>query len=93
MTRFRALDASPLVKTWTKDHKIKIPYRFRNKRKKYIPDIVVEYHDGRKFLEEIKGYIYQPGKFVLKNGAAKLYCQMRGWTYRIIYKDGLEKIE
>jgi hypothetical protein len=93
LRRFVALDASPLVKTWTKKHGIRISYRYKKSKKKYLPDILVEYNDGRKFLEEIKGFVYQPAKFVLKNGVAKLYCHMRRWTYRIIWEDGLEKVQ
>lgn len=82
-----------MVKSWTKDHHLKLPYKYHQRRHRYIPDIVVEYNDGRKFLEEIKGYVYQPGKFVMKNATAKLYCTLKRWTYRIIWEDGLEKVE
>lgn len=92
LRRFRALDASPLVKTWTKDHKLKLPYKLKHRRHRYIPDIVVEYHDGRKFLEEVKGYVYEPKKFIMKNASAKVYCSLKKWTYRIIWEDDLDTV-
>jgi hypothetical protein len=88
-----ALDSSPLVKTWTKKHGLRLPYRLRGKKRKYIPDLVVEYHDGRTFLEEVKGFIYNPAKFVMKNGIAKAYCKLRGWEYRIVFEEGLERVD
>lgn len=93
LRRFKALDASPLVKTWTKDHKLRLPYRLGRRRHRYVPDIVVEYNDGRMFLEEVKGHVYDPLKFVMKNGTAKVYCALKKWTYRIIWEDGLDKVD
>lgn len=84
---------SPLVKDWTKKHGLKLPYRHRNRKKRYIPDILVVYHDGRTYLEEVKGFIYAPAKFVKKNGIAKAYCNLRGWTYRLIFEADLEMVE
>lgn len=36
------LEGMPGVKTWTKKHNIKIPYRFFFIKRNYIPDFLVE---------------------------------------------------
>ena len=92
LRRFIALDASPLVKTWTKNHGLKIPYKTLGKKHKYIPDIVVEYHDGRKYLEEVKGFVYDKIMFGAKNIYAVSYCLTHGMKYRIIFKEQLEHV-
>jgi hypothetical protein len=90
LERFKTLDESSLVKTWTKRHGIRIGYRSGRKRRKYIPDILVEYHDGRIILEEVKGYVFDKMNFARKNLAARLYCNLRNIEYRIIFRDDLK---
>jgi hypothetical protein len=97
LRRFQALDSSPLVKTWTKRHGIRIAYKGRGKKgnrkiRHYIPDILVEYHDGRIFLEEVKGYVFDVIEFARKNHAARAYCVRRRISFRLIYKDDLEEV-
>lgn len=86
------MDISPLVQTWTKKHKIRIPYYLRGRKKHYLPDILVEYKDGSIYLEEVKGVIFNSMKFGLKNLAALGYCARHGIVYRIIYKEGLDTV-
>ncbi len=86
------LDSLPQVKTWTKLHKIRIHYKLHKRRKRYTPDILVEYVDGRKVLEEVKGFVYDRRKFMQKNGAALLYCMRRGIIFRILYEEDLETV-
>jgi hypothetical protein len=89
LKRFIFLDSSPLVKTWTKDHGIRIRYTHRNRRHHYIPDILVELNDGRHILEEIKGKIWDPILMGHKNLTAICYCVSRGWTFRVLRGDDL----
>ncbi len=92
LRRFRALDASPLVKTWGRS-RAKIRYRLGRRKKRYHPDIFVVYHDGRIFLEEVKGYIFNRRQYLRKKIMTEGICKMRGWTYRVVFEDGLEKVE
>lgn len=92
LTRFKALDESPLVESWTKNHNIKIRYKLGKRRKKYIPDILVKYKDGRVFIEEVKGYVWDKKKFAMKNLYAVSFCMSKGMTYRIIYSELLSTV-
>ena len=92
LKRMQALDSDPAVKWWTKNHGIKIPYKEGRKRRRYIPDFLVELIDGRQFLEEVKGFIYQRMNFARKNLAAAMWCALRGVQYRIVYKEELERL-
>jgi hypothetical protein len=92
LRRFKALDASPLVRTWTKSHNIRIRYQQFRKRRRYFPDILVERVDGSRQLEEVKGHVWDPLKFKLKNLAARLYCERRDIEYRILYEADLDVV-
>ena len=94
LRRFKALDASPLVKSWTKKHKIKIPYTLHGKRHRYIPDILIKYHDGRIVLEEVKGFVFDKAKFAAKNVAALLVTSMyENTTFRVVFGEQLEIVD
>lgn len=71
-----------------------IPYRIKRRRHRYHPDILIEYHDGRKVLEEVKGYIFDMRKFAAKNVAALLVASMfKNTTFRVVFGDQLEVVE
>jgi hypothetical protein len=53
----------------------------------------VEYKDGRIFLEEIKGRIWDHVAFGVKNLTAVSYCLNRGMRYRIIFREQLELVD
>jgi hypothetical protein len=55
------LEGMPGVKTWTKKHNIKIPYRLFFIKRNYIPDFLVELNDGSKEIHETKGLSSAPG--------------------------------
>lgn len=93
LRRFKALDASELVKSWTKKHGLELHYKLRGRRHRYLPDILVEYKDGRIFLEEIKGRIWDHIAFGVKNLTAASYCFNRGMRYRIIFREQLELVD
>jgi hypothetical protein len=63
------------------------------RKRRYHPDIFVVYHDGRIFLEEVKGYVFNKRQFIKKNAMANFYCRAKGWTYRILYEKDLEKVD
>lgn len=92
LRRFEVLDSSPLVKTWTKKHKLKLGYKSFGSWHKYIPDILIQLTDGSKILEEIKGHIFDKRQFMKKNRAALAYCTLRGWKFRTVFLDDLERV-
>ena len=92
LRRFIALDNSPLVKSWGRA-KLRIRYKVGKSRHKYHPDIFVIYNDGRIFLEEVKGFIWNKKVFLKKKFMAEWLCKQRGWEYRVIYQDKLETVE
>jgi len=82
------LEGMPGVKTWTKKHNIKIPYRLFFIKRNYIPDFLVELNDGSKEIHETKGL---PFLFLLstklKKQSAEEYCKKVGWKYKLITKE------
>lgn len=92
LRRFQALDRSALVKYWSRSQD-KIRYKLGKRKRRYHPDIFVVYHDGRIFLEEVKGYIFDKRQFVKKKMMAEWTCKVRGWTYRVLFEKDLEKVE
>lgn len=81
------LERDPAVKSWTKRHGIKIPYRFLVMRRHYLPDFLVEYQDGSKQIHETKGLpllLWLSTK--LKGQTAEKFCKERGWKYKLITK-------
>src|SRR5262245_11318446 len=92
LRRFVALDDSPIVRSWTKRHGLRIPYRLAKRRRRYVPDIRVEYHDGRVFLEEIKGKVWSRMEFGAKNLAALSFCVLKGMTFRILFREQLDRV-
>jgi len=82
------LEGMPGVKTWTKRHNIKIPYRFFFIKRNYIPDFLIELNDGSKEIHETKGL---PFLFLLSTKLKKLsaeqYCKTLGWKYKLITKE------
>jgi len=82
------LEGMPGVKSWTKKHNIKIPYKIFFVSRNYEPDFLVEFNDGSKEIHETKGY---PFLFWLsthlKMESAEQYCKNLGWKYKFITKD------
>lgn len=82
------LEGMPGVKSWTKKHNIKIPYKFLFIKRNYIPDFLIELNDGSKEIHETKGL---PLLFLLSTKLKKLsaeeYCKKLGWRYKFITKD------
>lgn len=81
------LERDPAVKSWTKKHNIKIPYRFLGFTRYYFPDFLVEYRNGSKEIHETKGL---PLLFWLttkmKSKTAEEFCKEQGWKYKLITK-------
>lgn len=84
LRRMEELDTDQTVTTW-RHEPFFLDYEFEGKKRRYLPDFLVEYADGSKFLEEIgvkvlKDSLRNQAKF----DAARILCSERGWQFRII---------
>lgn len=77
----------PLVAQRTEEHGIAIPYALLGIPRRYRPDFLVVYNNGRKQLHETKGL---PLMFWLstkiKRQSAEAYCAELGWKFRMVTK-------
>lgn len=82
------LESMPGVKSWTKRHDIKIPYKLFFITHYYYPDFLVEFNDGSKEIHETKGlpFLFWLSTH-LKMESAVDYCKRLGWTYKFITQD------
>lgn len=88
--RMNILDKDNSVLKWSKRHGIKIPYLYKGKQKKYIPDFLIEYYD-KKVLEEVKGY-EEANKKMVKMTALKDYAVKHNILYNFIEYNELNKL-
>lgn len=79
----KELDANEDVLNWTKKHGVIIKYKHDGIIKSYIPDFFIEYRDGKKIIEEIKGYVDDVEIFKLKKEACEKYCHDNDIIYKI----------
>lgn len=80
-SRMVSLDIDASVIEWTKRHGIVIPYQFEGKEKRYFPDFLIRYADGRVVLEELKGWIRNQQQHDAKCSAAMAWCAAKGYSY------------
>ncbi len=73
---------------------IEIEYSYEGKRRRYIPDILVEYNDGKKELWEIKpkNQTKMP-KNLAKWQAASDYCKKRNIEFVVLTERGLRMLK
>lgn len=74
--RMQQLDSMGV--TWTKKHKIRIPYIYNKIKTYYVPDFLI----NNTIIEEVKGWMTKEVK--LKAKAAKKFCKIHGYTYRFL---------
>jgi TnsA endonuclease N terminal len=77
------LDSDPVVRKWMKRHGISIPWIDAQKhQRRYRPDFLVEYTDGRVAIVEVKdpSRIDSP-EVQRKRKAAEIWCKRRGIEY------------
>lgn len=78
------LDSNVDVLTWEYES-VRIPYRYDDHKRWYIPDFIITYVDGHREMWEIK-----PKEFVgtekvrLKTEAAQLFCQQNSITAYVV---------
>ncbi len=79
------LDADPVVTKWMKRHGISISWVDSQKHmRRYNPDFLVEYTDGKKVLIEVKDPTrIDSDEVQRKRKAAEIWCKRRGMEYVI----------
>lgn len=79
------LESDPTVKRWMKRHGISIPWIDGQKhQRRYVPDFLIEYTDGRKALIEVKDPSRIDSDDVKrKRKAAEMWCKQRRMEYVI----------
>lgn len=76
---------------WTTKHGISIPYIDHiEKERKYYPDFIVRYDDGRIELVETKGWIRDIKLYTFKCEAGKQYCKCNNMKYIVVFKKDLD---
>ena len=77
------LDDDPGVKKWMKRHGISIPWIDNQKhQRRYLPDFIVEYEDGRRVILEVKDPSRIDSDDVQrKRKAAEIWCKQRHMEY------------
>lgn len=91
MNKMIELNENKDIFFWTKKHGIQIKYNHKNLNKIYLPDFYVEYIDGVKKIEEIKGYVEDEEQLKLKIIAVKEYCKINNIQFVIDYVENKEK--
>jgi hypothetical protein len=79
------LESDPSVSKWMKRHGITIPWVDGQRHmRRYCPDFLVEYIDGRKSVVEVKDPSrIDSGDVKRKRKAAEIWCKRRGMHYVI----------
>jgi hypothetical protein len=79
------LERDPYVVKWMKRHGISIPWIDGQKhQRRYVPDFLVEYEDGRKVVLEVKDPTRVDSNDVQrKRKAAEMWCKQRRMEYVI----------
>lgn len=89
--RMKELDNDKNVIAWTKKHKYILKYKHNGIIKSYLPDFFIEYFDGTKAIEEIKGYIKDIEVFKLKKESGMAFCLKNDLIYRINFMKNYNK--
>lgn len=85
LSLMRSFDERDDITFWTKNHRIRLAYDFRDVTKTYIPDFFLE-KQGEIFLVEAKGYVFDQEKHVAKVKKAIAFCEKQRWKYRIFHQ-------
>ncbi len=83
--RMELLDVDPTVVTWKKCDFI-VPYWSSEKQKtrRYTPDFLITYVDGRTIIEEVKGWMTV--EVHDKARAGMMFATKQGWEYKLTRK-------
>jgi len=91
--RWLELDGDSEVTSFTR-HPCQVPYLWEGVQHLYLPDVLIQYRDGTKVLEEIKPYLVaqdarkKENRLAAKLVAGRAYALARGWVWRMFSYDG-----
>lgn len=86
--RWQELDEDPQVVTYQRSP-CAVPYDWEGSVHRYVPDVLIQYEDGSKMLEEIKPIklLTRPhkgqAKLLAKMEAGRLHAEEQGWGWRV----------
>jgi hypothetical protein len=87
------LEKNPKVRKY-KAESLQIEYSFNGGTHNYIPDILVEYTDGKIELWEIKPKSQTKwDKNIAKWKAANVYCKKRNWDFIVMTENALKTLK
>ncbi len=77
------LEGDPNVVKWMKRHGISIPWiDGQRHQRRYVPDFIVEYEDGKRIIIEVKDPSRIDSDDVKrKRKSAEMWCKQRGMEY------------
>lgn len=79
-------DADDTVATWDYES-FRISYDYDNHKRWYVPDFLVTYTTGLKYLIEVKPYEFvESGRVRLKSQAGEKWCAENGATFLVVTK-------
>ena len=87
--RMIQLDNDINVLEWTKNHGIRIDYRYKNLQKITVPDFYIKYCNGDIFIEEVKGWVKEVE--IIKKIATENYCIKNNINYRFLTQKQINK--
>lgn len=88
---YEQLEKNPKVRDYRVEN-INIDYYFDGSRHTYIPDVLVEYTDGKIEMWEIKPKSQTKWpKNLAKWQAASVYCASRNWEFIVVTENALKK--
>lgn len=82
------LELDPMVKRWTRHHRLRIPYRkWWGGNGHYEPDFLVEIEGGEKEIREVKGtHLLTDLNTRRKFQAGEVFCRQRGMVFKVVTK-------
>lgn len=83
LCRMKELNDDMNVIKWTTRHGLKFAYDYAGKTCHYIPDFLIEYKTGKCIVEEVKGWINDEEKHLLKIKSATENCAKLGYEYKV----------
>jgi hypothetical protein len=91
LNRMLEMDVDDTVVSWTKQHPFLVNYVVNGKTAKYKPDFYIEYENGVRVIEEIKGYVKPEDiqSFCAKVKSATEYFPKLGIEYLVNFKYNL----
>lgn len=88
---YEKLEKNPNVKDYRVEN-VNIEYFFEGSKHTYIPDVLVEYADGKIEMWEIKPKSQTKWpKNIAKWTAANSYCRKRNWEFIVVTENALKK--